>query len=104
MGLEGGAAGLSHTDVAKILDGYVRDLAELSGGNFVPGSSGYNEHPTENERIHCLIILVDALTVTGMDKEVARKIKDIRSEANKRNLNPIFILTKIDSLCEDTEA
>ena len=30
MGLEGGEAGLSHTDVAKILDGYVRDLAEVS--------------------------------------------------------------------------
>ena len=86
----------------------------------MPGSSGYNEHPTENEKIHCLIILMDALTVTGMDKEVEKKIKAIREEANTRrkgvkgfysslqncivDLNPLFILTKIDSLCEDTEA
>jgi len=103
MGLEGEDAGLSATDVAKILDGHVKELTQLSSGQFDPGNFGYNANPTENEKIHCLIILMNALTVTGMDPAVKEKIQSIRREANARHLNPIIILTRIDSLCEDTE-
>jgi len=103
MGLEGGTSGLKSTDMGKIMDGHVENLAELSGGSFLPGSPGYNSYPTDNDRVHCVVTVMNSETATSMDDEVVQKLKDIRKEADGRHLFPLIILTNIDKLCPDCE-
>ena len=84
----------------------------------MPGKPGYNELPTEEDRIHCLAFVLNANTVSLMDGDLVKKIKAIRSEAKGRSmdlscvhifitvnadLNPIAILTNVDRICPLTE-
>ena len=57
---------------------------QLSKGGLVPGSAGYNDHPTISDKIHCVVLVMNATTVTSMDDVVKDKIKDIRTEADAR--------------------
>jgi len=100
MGLEG-EGGLSTDEVGKILDGNVENLAELKNGIHFK-MTGYNKSPTENDRIHCVAFVVSAATVSAMDTLLIAKIKGIRKEANRRELIPIIILTRIDQICDFT--
>ena len=101
MGLEGGDDGIKATDIAKIMDGHVMNGSEVSWNNFsnhlflflfqlskgglVPGSEGYNTNPTDNDRMHCVVLVINAMTVSTMDESVEKKIKDIREEADQRS-------------------
>merc|ERR1712013_261580 len=102
MGLEGGEVGLSAADVGKIMDGHVNELAELKNG-VQPNMPGYNAHPDDDDRIHCVAFVVNAVTVSSMNDGIIKKIKDIRREANGRNMVPIVIMTRIDEICKITE-
>ena len=46
---------------------------------------GYNAHPDDDDRIHCVAFVVNAATVSAMDDGIIKKIKDIRKEANGRS-------------------
>jgi len=95
--------GLSPSDFGKILDGHIEEGFQLSHGGLVPGKRGYNEHPTQMEKMHCLAFVISAMVISAMDPDMVKKFKDIRNEARERGLRPIVILTKIDRLCKLTE-
>jgi len=103
MGLEGGKEGLDAQALAKIMDGHVKDQAELQGASFIHGRQGYKDNPDENDRIHCVVIVINSEQVSTMDDELIDKIKEVRKEADLRHLHPLIVLTRIDSLCQDTE-
>ena len=54
-------------------------------GKLVPGHHSYIEHPTEKERIHCVVFVISAKTFSIMDEDVKKKLKDIREEADARS-------------------
>ena len=58
---------------------------QLSKGGPVPGSEGYNNNPTDNDRMHCVVLVMSTMTVSTMDESVEKKIKDIREEADQRS-------------------
>merc|ERR1711892_418354 len=102
MGLEADDVGMSAADIGKIMDGHVKERAELSKG-IRPNMQGYNRNPTEDDKIHCVAFVVNALTVSMMEEGITKKIKDIRREANGRDMVPIVILTRIDEMCKVTQ-
>ena len=93
------------------------DFVQLTGRGLKPGDMGYNESPTDNDRIHCVCFVISASTVSVMDDEVLDKFKAIHEEANRRSktlkailwyilfsdLYPIVILTKVDQICDATQ-
>ena len=50
-----------------------------------PNMPGYNAHPDDDDRIHCVAFVVNAAMVSAMDDGIIKKIKDIRKEANGRS-------------------
>jgi len=107
MGLEGEDSGLSVTDVAFIMEGHVKDRAELGKG-VTPAmegykGGGYNPNPELKDKIHCVAFVIDAWSVSSLDDKLKAKIKQIRLEANKRDLNPLFMLTHVDEICEESK-
>ena len=92
----------------------------MTHGSIVPGRPGYVEHPTHNDRIHSLVLVINAQTVSTMDDGLEKKIKSIIDDADARgteyvklcylmliysllsDLQPMILLTKVDELCTDT--
>jgi len=101
MGLEGGNNGLMADDVAKIMDGHVMHMADLSQG-VRPKMQGYNASPELGDKIHCVAFVVDGSSFDLFDESLMEKFKKIRWEANQRDLNPIIIVTRIDQVCGST--
>jgi len=102
MGLEGANSGLSVTDVAFIMQGHVKDKAELVGG-VTEKMAGYNPNPELKDKIHCVAFVIDAGSVSMLDDKVVEKIKQIRLEAIKRGMNPLIMLTQVDKICEESK-
>ena len=59
---------------------------QLTGDNLVPGKPGYETDPTDNDRIHSVVLVINAETVTNMEEGLERKIKAIVKEADARGL------------------
>jgi len=101
MGIEGTRA-LSIPDFCKIMDGHVPDGQELGyTKNLVPGGRGYIENPTDGDKIHCVVFVINAESFKVMDDNVERKLKELKGEADKRGLFPIVVLTKIDKIVKE---
>jgi len=101
MGLEGGDDGLQVDGITRIIDGYVKDGAELSQG-INPKSDHYNKTPGPADEMHCIAFIMEAESISMMDAGIVEKIKAIRKEANRRDKNPMVIMTKIDAVCDET--
>jgi len=96
MGLEGGDAGLSPDDMAKIMDGRVRNQADLANGLQDMANAA------EEDKIHCIAFCINAETLNWMADDIKMKIQSIREKAKKKNLHSVVILTRIDKVCEFT--
>eukprot|EP00091_Calanus_sinicus_P011294 TRINITY_DN25603_c0_g1_i1.p1 TRINITY_DN25603_c0_g1~~TRINITY_DN25603_c0_g1_i1.p1 ORF type:complete len:161 (-),score=30.31 TRINITY_DN25603_c0_g1_i1:107-565(-) len=66
------------------------------------GIKDTTQKPSIRDKIHCVAFVVDANGVTLMGDSLSDKICKIREQANKRYLNPIIILTRIDKICTET--
>ncbi|KAF1377031.1 hypothetical protein PFLUV_G00217660 [Perca fluviatilis] len=94
MGLS--PTGVQVNDVKLAMMGKVKD-----GYGVVRGVPFYNNHPTDNDKVHVLVCVIDANTVTCMHKEIEEKIRQIRIEATHLNIPQMAILTKIDEACPE---
>ena len=61
-------------------------MLQLSQGDIHAGDVGYNETPSDNDKMHCVALVIDAETVSGlpMAGDIKEKIEEIRDEAEKR--------------------
>ncbi|XP_074471662.1 interferon-induced protein 44-like [Sebastes fasciatus] len=96
--------GVLVNDVKLAMMGHVKD-----GYKFDPESmltdlrpnAFYNEHPTDNDKVHVLVCVVPANTVSQVRDETVRKIREIRMEATKLDIPQVAILTMIDQACPE---
>ncbi|KAM8725865.1 interferon-induced protein 44-like [Acanthopagrus schlegelii] len=101
MGLEP-IKGVHVDDVKLALKGRVMD-----GYRFNPESKlseddqFYNNSPDDNDKVHVLVCVVPASTVSQMSDEMAKKIRDIRMEASALEIPQVAIVTKIDEVCPE---
>ncbi|XP_073348587.1 interferon-induced protein 44-like [Pagrus major] len=97
--------GVPVDDVKLALGGHVKD-----GYKFDPESKlseynpFYNKYPKTNDKVHVLVCVIDANTVSTMRDETMQKIRDIRMEASDLDIPQVAILTKIDEACPEIKA
>ena len=48
---------------------------------------GYNEHPTEEDRIHCIAFVLNAYNFYYMDEDLIEKMKATKEEAKSRSID-----------------
>jgi len=90
-------SGLSPEDCGKIMDGHVRD------GDDLREKLDSTSRAYKDDKMHCVVFLVDASRVSFMDDGMIEKFANIREQATNKFLNPVVILTKIDECCPELE-
>uniref|UniRef100_A0A8D0D1A9 G domain-containing protein n=1 Tax=Sander lucioperca TaxID=283035 RepID=A0A8D0D1A9_SANLU len=100
MGLS--PTGVQVDDVKLALKGHVKDDYRFNRDSRLSEDDPfYNNHPTDNDKVHVLVCVIDANTVTFMQQEVEEKIRQIRIEATHLSIPQVAILTKIDEACPE---
>ncbi|KAG7243635.1 hypothetical protein INR49_011192 [Caranx melampygus] len=101
MGLENETAqGVPVEDIKLALRGHVRDGYEFQPGNpLKEGDQYYNSSPTLQDKVHVLVCVIPASSVSLLSDEVVEKIRDIRLAASQMEIPQLIILTKVDEAC-----
>ncbi|XP_066517858.1 interferon-induced protein 44-like [Hoplias malabaricus] len=102
MGLEPEESGGIHTeDITAILEGKIMDgfifnpMAPITAD-----SRKYNTNPHPCEKVHCLVSILPADSISRMSDKVIDKMKAIRMKAAQLNIPQVIIMTKVDEACE----
>uniref|UniRef100_A0A8C1USR7 Si:dkeyp-75b4.9 n=1 Tax=Cyprinus carpio TaxID=7962 RepID=A0A8C1USR7_CYPCA len=99
-GMHGEDRGIHRDDIIKLLNGHIN-----SGYTFNPLKPITNEdpkyikNPTLKDRIHCLVAVLPANTVSMMDDNIIRQMSDVRKEARDLGIPQVIIMTKVDESC-----
>ncbi|XP_058624412.1 interferon-induced protein 44 isoform X1 [Onychostoma macrolepis] len=95
------SGGIKMDDIIKLLNGHIN-----SGYNFNPlkriteEDPKYNKNPTLKDRIHCLVAVLPANTISMMDDNIIRQMADVRKEARDLGIPQVIIMTKVDESCQ----
>ncbi|XP_076609544.1 interferon-induced protein 44-like isoform X1 [Chaetodon auriga] len=101
MGLEGLSNNGVHKDDVKLaLRGHVKESYEfLPAHPLTESDLGYDPCPTLNEKVHVLVSVVPADTLSILSDEIKNKMKDIRRTASDMGIPQLAIITKVDKAC-----
>ncbi|CAK6984549.1 interferon-induced protein 44-like [Scomber scombrus] len=101
MGLEESKGVIVH-DVKLALKGRVKDNYKLNPEHTLSeGDQYYNTEVNPNDKVHVLLCVIPADTVSHMKEEVTRKIQEIRRAASELGIPQVAIITKIDEACPE---
>ncbi|XP_049336890.1 interferon-induced protein 44-like [Astyanax mexicanus] len=73
--------------------------------SFIPNSPikenspDYHENPSLSDRMHCVVYVIPADTISRMGDKVFQKLKKVRDAAFKMDLNHVILMTKVDQIC-----
>lgn len=97
------SAGLDVNDCSYLLDGHIQNFHLFNQEETVtPKADQFQTDPTQ-DRIHCVVIVLDATTLDVVSDKVIEKIKKFQRLMNEREIPQLIILTKIDKICKDVE-
>lgn len=100
MGLEHHTKGVPVEDVKLALRGHVKEGYEFKPGHPLDDTDlDYNLSPTLQDRVHVLVCVIPANSVSLLSDEMVRKIRDIRLEASDMGIPQLVIITKVDEAC-----
>ncbi|KAJ8366890.1 hypothetical protein AAFF_G00338420 [Aldrovandia affinis] len=100
MGLEGDQ-GVCTSDIINAMKGHVREgykfnhISALSQDD----SRWYNNSPSLQDQVHCLLTVVDANKIAIMNNETFKKLREIRLAASDLGIPHMVVVTKVDELC-----
>ncbi|XP_029350439.1 interferon-induced protein 44-like [Echeneis naucrates] len=101
MGLEDSAdAGLDIEDLVNICEGHIKDRYQFSAsGPLLESAPGYKKDVTLNDKIHCVLYVVDTCKVSLLNQKILEKFAIIRKKINQRGIPQVVLMTKIDRAC-----
>ncbi|XP_073348875.1 interferon-induced protein 44-like isoform X1 [Pagrus major] len=101
MGLER-RDGVLVDDVKLALRGHMRDGYKFNRQSKLSEDDPfYNKNPSTNDKVHVLVLVIDANTVSVMKDEIVQTFRDIRREASDLGIPQVAIFTKIDEACPE---
>ncbi|KAF3703240.1 Interferon-induced protein 44 Microtubule-associated protein 44 [Channa argus] len=95
MGL-GVDKGVTEDDVKLALAGHIKD-------EYQKRISSTTKNPTDNDKVHVLVCVVPADTLSVMKEQVVEKIRNIRMEASQLGIPQVAVLTKVDLACPEVK-
>ncbi|XP_073700479.1 interferon-induced protein 44-like [Garra rufa] len=101
MGLEEqSGAGLNIEDISSILQGHVPDRYKFNPtAPFKPDEQKMFKPASLQEKIHCVVYVIDATKISLMSNKLEEKLNSIRSQINSLGIPQIALMTKVDEAC-----
>ncbi|XP_067260158.1 interferon-induced protein 44-like [Chanodichthys erythropterus] len=99
-GMHSGGIGIKTDDIKKLLKGHIKD-----GYTFNPVKSitekdpKYNKNPILKDRIHCLVAVLPASTVSSIDEKKIKQMREVREKARDLGIPQVIVMTKVDEVC-----
>ncbi|XP_048020878.1 interferon-induced protein 44-like isoform X1 [Megalobrama amblycephala] len=101
MGLEEqSGAGLDIEDISSILQGHVPDRYKFNPITpFQPDEQKASKPASLQEKIHCVVYVIDATKISLMSDKLEEKLAAIRRKVNSLGIAQIVLMTKVDEAC-----
>ncbi|XP_073700376.1 interferon-induced protein 44-like [Garra rufa] len=101
MGLEEqSGAGLDIEDISSILQGHVSDRYKFNPtAPFQPHEQKASKPASLQEKIHCVVYVIDATKISLMSDKLQEKLASIRRKVNTLGIAQIVLMTKVDEAC-----
>ncbi|KAA0712183.1 Interferon-induced protein 44-like [Triplophysa tibetana] len=101
MGLEEqSGAGLDIEDISSILQGLIPDRYQFNPvAAFHPNEQKASRSASLQERIHCVVYIIDATKISLMSSKLEEKLAAIRKKVNSLGVPQIILMTKVDEAC-----
>ncbi|XP_051767559.1 interferon-induced protein 44-like [Ctenopharyngodon idella] len=99
-GIHNVGIGIKTEDIIQLLKGHIND-----GHTFNPVKQiteedpKYKNNPTLKDRIHCLVAVLPANTVSLIDEDNIRQMREVRKKARDLGIPEVIIMTKVDEAC-----
>ncbi|XP_067252190.1 interferon-induced protein 44-like isoform X2 [Chanodichthys erythropterus] len=105
MGLEErSGAGLDIEDISSILQGHVPDRYKFNPmAPFQPDEQKASKPASLQEKIHCVVYVIDATKISLMSDKLEEKHAAIRRKVNSLGIAQIVLMTKVDEACSLVE-
>ncbi|XP_061167739.1 interferon-induced protein 44-like [Saccostrea echinata] len=92
--------GIKTQDIAYILDGHIPEHYQFNtASHATPKVQGFVRNPKLEDKIHCVVFVLDASTIDVISEAVLRQIKEIQSVIVERGIPQAVYLTKLDKIC-----
>ncbi|XP_037399010.1 interferon-induced protein 44-like isoform X2 [Pygocentrus nattereri] len=99
MGLEN-KDGVQTADVISVLLGHVKEGYKFNPDTpLTEGDRNYVSNPSPDDKVHCLVTIVSANSLSLMDQSIINKMKTVKEQANDIDIPQFILLTKIDEVC-----
>ncbi|XP_056303328.1 interferon-induced protein 44-like isoform X2 [Danio aesculapii] len=101
MGLEEqSGAGLDIEDISSILQGHIPDRYKFNPvTSFQPDEQKSSRPASLQEKIHCVVYVIDATKISLMSEKLEEKLSAIRKKVNSLGIAQIVLMTKVDEAC-----
>ncbi|XP_059425410.1 interferon-induced protein 44-like [Carassius carassius] len=97
---EQSGAGLDIEDISSILQGHVPDRYNFNPTTpFQPDEQKSSKPASLQEKIHCVVYVIDATKISLMSDKLQGKLTSIRRNVNSLGIAQIVLMTKIDEAC-----
>uniref|UniRef100_A0A673JQQ0 Interferon-induced protein 44-like n=1 Tax=Sinocyclocheilus rhinocerous TaxID=307959 RepID=A0A673JQQ0_9TELE len=105
MGLEEqSGAGLDIEDISSTLQGHVPDRYKFNPiSPFQPDEQKASRPASLQEKIHCVVYVIDATKISLMSDKLQEKLASIRRKVNSLGIPQIVLMTKVDEACPEVE-
>ncbi|TRZ02815.1 hypothetical protein DNTS_026425 [Danionella cerebrum] len=105
MGLEeNSGAGLDIEDITGILRGHIPDRYKFNPSDpFQPVDQKPPRAPSLQEKIHCVVYVVDSTKVSLMSEKLEAKLAAIRKKINSLGIPQMVLMSKVDEACPDVQ-
>ncbi|XP_060755403.1 interferon-induced protein 44-like [Neoarius graeffei] len=100
MGIEA-QEGIKHDDIISVFKGHISDEYIFNPGvTIADDDPHYIKNPTLGDKVHCLVCVLPADSVSMLDSKVLDKMDHVRTSASLLGIPQVIVMTKVDKACE----